>query len=194
MTGDDSRPLTVHLDLRDTTTRYALSFAVEQAGWSRTSDPGAATARVADHLVERADAPALDVLVLAPTPAASRRGVDAFTRGAARAVVSAEEPRALPDALDAGRRGLAVVSRTVLAAASAYPSLTPRLERTLLLVVRGRTNREISRELGQSDATSKRDIAELLHRFDAPNRVALAATAWRLGLPGEGRSPDMLQG
>ena len=187
MTDRDPAAPTVHLDLRDTTTRYALSFAVEQAGWTRTTDAEGATARVADHLVERPDAPALDVLVLAPTPVASRRGVDAFTRGAVRAVVSAIDPCALPEALDASRRGLGVVSHSVLIAASAYPSLTPRLERTLLLVVRGRTNREISREIGQSDATSKRDIAELLRRFDAPNRVALAATAWRLGLPGDGR-------
>ena len=65
--------------------------------------------------------------------------------------------------------------------------LTPRLERTLLLLVRGRANRDIARELGQSEATTKRDVADLLHRFDAPNRVALAAIAWRLGL-----SPDAI--
>lgn len=178
----------VHLDLRDTATRYALSFAVDQAGWSRTSEPRSATALVADHLVDRPDVPALDVLVLRPTPVACRRGVDAFTRGLARSVVSAADPTALPQALEAGRRGLNVVSRTVVQAAHGYPSLTPRLERTLLLVVRGRANREISRDLGQSDATTKRDIAELLARFDAPNRVALAATAWRLGLPTDGWS------
>lgn len=178
----------VHLDLRDTTTRYALSFAVEQAGWSRTSEPRGAAARVADHLIDRPDVPALDVLVLPLTPVACRRGVDAFTCGLTRSVVSATEPAALPEALEAGRRGLNVVSRSVVQAAHGYPVLTPRLERTLLLVVRGRANREISRELGQSEATTKRDIAELLVRFDAPNRVALAATAWRLGLPTDGWS------
>jgi DNA-binding NarL/FixJ family response regulator len=179
----DEPPRLVHLDLRDTATRYALSFAVEQAGWSRIEEPRAAAARVADHLVDRPDVPALDVLVLPPTPVACRRGIDAFTSGLVRAVVSATEPAALPEALEAGRRGLNVVSGSIVRAAHGYPALTPRLERTLHLVVRGRANREISRELGQSDATTKRDIAELLVRFDAPNRVALAATAWRLGLP-----------
>ncbi len=186
MTADPEPPRVVHLDLRDTAVRYALSFAVDQAGWSRTHDPGRAAALVADHLVHGPDVPALDVLVLPPTAVACRRGVDAFTSGAARSVVVSTDPQALPDALEAGRRGLNVVSRSVVVAAHGYPTLTPRLERVLQLVVRGRANREIARDLGQSEATTKRDIAELLHRFDAPNRVALAATAWRLGLPGEG--------
>jgi DNA-binding NarL/FixJ family response regulator len=185
-------PRLVHLGLRDLAARFALSFAVDQAGWTRVNDGSRPHARVADRLVVAPDQPALDVLVLAPTPANSRRGIDAFTSGLVRAVVASTDPQALPDALEAGRKGRHLVSGSVLQAAQGFPSLTPRLEHTLLLLVRGRANRDIARELGQSEATTKRDVAELLHRFDAPNRVALAATAWRLGLSPDAR-PDMLQ-
>jgi DNA-binding CsgD family transcriptional regulator len=173
----------VFLDLRDTATRFALSFAVDEAGWTRALEPGAAAAVVADHLPDRDDAPVLDVLVLPPSPIAGRRGIDAFVAGRARSVVASDDPTALPEALEAGRRGLSIVSAVLVTAAQDFPHLPARLERTLHLVVRGRTNRDIARELGQSEATTKRDIAALLVRFDAPNRVALAATAWRLGLP-----------
>jgi DNA-binding NarL/FixJ family response regulator len=191
MTGAQP-PRLVHLDLRDLATRFALSFAVDQAGWTRVGDRTGAHARVADRLAPLPDEPALDVLVLAPTPANSRRGIDAFTSGLVRSVVASTDPQALPDALEAGRKGRNLVSGSVLQAAQGFPSLTPRLERTLLLLVRGRANRDIARELGQSEATTKRDVADLLRRFDAPNRVALAATAWRLGLSPDAR-PDMLQ-
>ena len=192
MTGAEP-PRLVHLDLHDTATRFALSFAVDQAGWTRVADAATAHARVTDRLVVRPDAPAIDVLVVAPTPASSRRAIDAFTEGLVRAVLATTDPQGLPDALDAGRQGRNLVSGAVVQAAQGFPSLSPRLERTLLLLVRGRANRDIARELGQSEATTKRDVADLLHRFDAPNRVALAATAWRLGLSPDAR-PDMLQG
>jgi DNA-binding NarL/FixJ family response regulator len=60
------------------------------------------------------------------------------------------------------------------------------LERTLQLVLRGCTNLAIARQVHQSEATTKRDVAELLRRFDAPNRMALAATAIRLGVHPDG--------
>lgn len=181
-------PRLVHLDLCDTATRFAFSFAADQAGWSRTAGPARDVTLVADRLSARADAPPLDVLVLVASPVASRRAIDAFTAGRVRAVVSSAEPESLPTALEGARRGLSVLSTEVVEAAQRFPPLTGRLERTLHLVIRGRPNRDIARELRQSEATTKRDVAELLRRFDATNRVALAATALRLGLPADGRS------
>jgi DNA-binding NarL/FixJ family response regulator len=183
----DSGRRLVHIDLRDRSVRYALCFAVDQAGWIRTRRRGPEVAAVADRAPATADAPPLDVLVVHPAPAISRAALDAFGVGTVRAIVATTDPGALPRALEAARQHLCLVSRSVLDAAQAYPLLGPRLERTLQLVVRGRPNRDIARELGQSEATTKRDIAELLRRFDAPNRVALAATALRLGLPSDGR-------
>ena len=46
----------------------------------------------------------------------------------------------------------------------------------------GWSNPAIARQLHVSPGTTKRDVAELLRRFDAPNRMALSATALRLGL------------
>ena len=56
MTGAEP-PRLVHLDLHDTATRFALSFAVDQAGWTRVADAATAHARVTDRLVVRPDAP-----------------------------------------------------------------------------------------------------------------------------------------
>jgi DNA-binding NarL/FixJ family response regulator len=179
--------LTVYLDLRDTTVRLALSFAVEEAGWRRTRTPMAGAVHVADRVRERPDAAPLDVLVIHPSPAASRRALDAFARGAVRSVLVAGEPRSLPWVLHLGRCGLAVVPVAVVEAAHAFPALAPRLERTLELLLRGCTNRAIATTLHQSEATAKRDVAELLRIFDAPNRMTLAATAIRLGVHPDGR-------
>lgn len=172
----------VHLAVHDTAVRFALAFAVDAAGWSRAPSPVGDAVVVGDWVTDRPDAPPLDVLVLRPSPAASRRGLDAFTAGKVRSVVSSTDPGALPGALESARRGFSVVSREIVDAAQGFPELTPRLEHTLHLVVRGRANRDIARELRQSEATTKRDVGELLRRFDAANRVALAATALRLGL------------
>jgi DNA-binding NarL/FixJ family response regulator len=181
-------PRLVHIDLCDTAMRFAFSFAADEAGWSRTAGPARDVALVADRVSARADAPPLDVLVLPPNPIASRRAIDAFTAGQVRAVVASTDPSSLATALEGARQGLSVLSTAIVEAAQRFPPLSGRLERTLHLVVRGRRNRDIARELRQSEATTKRDVAELLRRFDATNRVALAATALRLGLPPDGRS------
>lgn len=178
----------MHIDIHDVAVRFALSFAVEQAAWRRATAPAADVALVADRVPVRPDLPPVDVLVVAPNPAASRAGLDAFTAGRVRAVVSATEPASLPLALENGRHGLGVVSRSVLSAAHDFPRLTPRLDHTLRQVMRGRSNREIARGLCQSEATTKRDVAELLRHFDVTNRVALAAAALRLGI-GPDRRP-----
>lgn len=184
-------PSRVHLDLHDTTVHLALAFAAEEAGWVRVGTRGPATALVADRLP--ADPvpgrTVLDVLVIHPTPAASRRALDAFGEGLVRAVLPASRPQDLPVLLDPARRHLGVVPVAVVQAAHRFPALGPRLEQTLGLVLRGWSNRAIAGHVHQSEATTKRDVAELLRRFDAPNRMALAATAIRLGVHPDGRPP-----
>ena len=177
----------VHIDLRDATLRMALSFAVDEAGWTRAARREPGTALVADWLVHHPATPPLDVLVIPSTPAAARRAVDAFTAGAVRSVLRANEPGALPGVLDLVQRDLGVVPAAVVEAARAFPPLTLRLERTLRLVLCGWSNKAIAAYVHQSEATTKRDVTELLRRFDAPNRMALASTALRLGVHPEGR-------
>jgi hypothetical protein len=174
---------TVHLEVADTTLRYALSFACDQAGWSRAPEPGPGVPRVADRVPAAAGPGALDVLVVAPTPLACRRALDAFAGGHVRALVSAAEPASLPCALELRRSGLSSLPSALVDEALRFPPLRPRLERTLQLVVRGATVAAMSRALHQSQSSTKRDIGELLRLFDAPSRLALATTALRLGVP-----------
>ena len=173
---------TVHLEIADTTLRYALSFACDQAGWSRAPEPRSGVPLVSDRVPSTAEAGALDVLVVAPTPLACRRALDAFAGGVVRALVSAAEPAALPGALELRRSGVSSLPSALVDEAQRFPQLRPRLERTLQLVVRGMTVAAMSRALHQSQSSTKRDIGELLLLFDAPSRLALATTALRLGV------------
>lgn len=179
--------LTVFLDLQDLTVRMALAFAVDEAGWVRSPVAAAGAVHVGDRVLAE-PAPPLDVLVTTTSPAACRRAVDAFAAGSVRAVLRATDPSGLPAVLHLARRGLGVVPAAVVEAARGFPVLPPRLERTLGLVLRGWSNQVIARHLHQSEATTKRDVADLLRRFDAPNRVALAAAAIRLGVHPAGGS------
>lgn len=174
---------TVHLEVVDTTLRYALSFACDAAGWVRSPVARRGVAQVGDRVPSEAAPTTLDVLVVQPTPLACRRGLDAFSAGRVRALVSADEPEELPRALELRRSGVSSVPCTLVDAALRFPVLRPRLERTLQLVVRGATVASISRALHQSPSSTKRDIGELLRLFDAPSRLALATTALRLGVP-----------
>jgi DNA-binding NarL/FixJ family response regulator len=171
----------VHLDIGDATLRLALAFAADRAGWAQV-EVARGVVTVADRVPRDAGAPPVDVLVVSPSPVAARRALDAFTDGAARGVLRANDPNGLPLALELARRGLGVVPAAVVESARSFPTLDERLQRTLELVLQGWSNPRIARAVHHSEATTKRDVAELLRRFDAPNRVALAATALRLGL------------
>jgi len=58
--------------------------------------------------------------------------------------------------------------------------LTARQEQVLALVVQGRQNQDIAKELGVSEVAVKRLVSRMLVRFQVPNRAALAnATATR---------------
>jgi DNA-binding NarL/FixJ family response regulator len=174
---------TVHLDVADTTLRYALAYACDEAGWSRALDPHPGAGLVGDRVPPSVGQAVLDVLVVQATPLACRRGLEAFSAGTVRALVSAAEPEALPQVLELRRTGVSAVPSTLVDAALRFPLLRPRLERTLQLVVRGSSVAAISRALHQSQSSTKRDVGELLRLFDAPTRLALAATAVRLGVP-----------
>ena len=147
---------------------------------------GSHRTRRGDQLVTRAPRP-LDVLVTDPTPASSRLALEAFTAGRALAIVASTEPHTLPRALELARAGYGIVPRVVVEAAERLPEIPARLEQVLQLVLRGRTNVVISRALGQSLSSTKRDMTMLLHLFDAANRQALIAAAMRMGIrPGGG--------
>lgn len=174
----------VVLDVADTTLRYALAFACEEAGWRPLRCARPQAWRVVDRPPgEGAASRWVDLVVVAPTALACRRALDAFTVGRVGAVASAADPHSAVRALELLREGTASMPRAMVEEAQRFPALRPRLERTLHLVVRGATIGAIAQALHQSPSSTKRDVAELLHLFDAPNRLALATTAVRLGVP-----------
>jgi DNA-binding NarL/FixJ family response regulator len=62
------------------------------------------------------------------------------------------------------------------------PHLSPRELEVLLLLSRGRENKQIARKLGISEATVKTHIKALFGRLGARSRAEAVATALRLGL------------
>ena len=178
--GPNLRP-SVFVDIRATTLRLAMAFAVEEAGWTLTLRATEGAARVSDRVPSGSPEPPLDVLVVPPTSSASRRA-GRCVRGGHGPGRRADDHATRPaHALGLVGRGFSVLPTAMVDAALGWPALRPRLEHTLHLVLRGCTNRHIAAATHQSEATVKRDVAELLRLFDAPNRLALAATATRLG-------------
>ncbi|MDP1820459.1 MAG: LuxR C-terminal-related transcriptional regulator [Acidimicrobiales bacterium] len=171
----------VHVDVRPDALRLALLHVVEEAGWTTVLRATDDAARVSDRVPRPSPGPPLDVLVVPPTARASRRALDAFAAGVVRSIVLTTVPTDLTVALALVRRGVHALPATIMADAHRWPALRPRLERTLHLVLRGRSNADIARSTHQSEATVKRDVADLLRAFDVRNRVALAATVIELG-------------
>ena len=169
----------VQIDVANMTVRLALCFVAEDAGFMRGNSDEAIT--VSDTFPAGDAVTPIDVLVIDAQPVACQRAVGAVSSGAARAVICTDEPDRLPAALRAVSDDLSVVPQRVIECANRAPVLSPRLLRTLQLVAGGSSNQTIARATHESVSTVKRNVAQLLEMFDAPNRMALTATAIRLG-------------
>jgi DNA-binding NarL/FixJ family response regulator len=62
----------------------------------------------------------------------------------------------------------------------ARAKLTDRQKQVLRLLARGRTNKDIARQLGLSESTAKFHVASLLRTLGADNRAEAAALAREL--------------
>ena len=60
--------------------------------------------------------------------------------------------------------------------------LSPRELQVLRFVARGRTNKEIARELRLSNRTIDRHVSNILTKLDVPSRAAATAVAYESGL------------
>jgi DNA-binding NarL/FixJ family response regulator len=69
---------------------------------------------------------------------------------------------------------------TSFATRSARTKLTERQKQVLRLLARGRTNKDIARQLGLSESTAKFHVASLLRTLGAENRAEAAALAREL--------------
>ena len=62
------------------------------------------------------------------------------------------------------------------------PSLSDRQEVIMRAILSGQTNKQLSRGLGLSPASIKRELTELYRHLGAANRLELAHRAMTLGL------------
>jgi DNA-binding CsgD family transcriptional regulator len=108
----------------------------------------------------------------APYTPALREIMDMLCRAGSLALVNMMNAGQIDDG-----RGAPIMVPTLPAAmpAAALSRLPPRSADVAIRVCRGRTNKEIAREMGISDQTVKEHVANLCRRFGAHNRTELAA-------------------
>jgi DNA-binding CsgD family transcriptional regulator len=109
----------------------------------------------------------------APYTPALRQIMDLLCRASSLALTNMKNAGQVDDDADAP-----IMVRTLPAtvpAAAALSRLPPRAADVAVRVCRGRTNKEIAREMGISDQTVKEHVANLCRRFGAHNRTELAA-------------------
>jgi DNA-binding CsgD family transcriptional regulator len=173
-----SRPRCVHIDVESRVLHHALLHVVEQAGWRPTLQRLEGVVVVSD----RTGAGGVDVLVVDPTPLGCRAGMDAIVERRVQAVVCADEPDSLTDALEALGDQWCLVPSRVVEQASTLPELSSRQRQIAGAIAAGQPNRLIARGLRVSEATVKREVAALLRTFDAPDRLSLVSRLVPLGL------------
>jgi DNA-binding CsgD family transcriptional regulator len=169
----------VHIDVESRVLHHALLHVVETAGWQPTQQRHEGVAVVCDRLTAGLD---VDVLVVEPTPLGCRTGMDALIGRQVRAVVCADEPDSLVDALNAFGDDWCLVPVRVVERASTLPDLSTRQRQIAGAIAAGQPNRLIARGLRVSEATVKREVAGLLRTFDAPDRLSLVSRLVPLGL------------
>jgi DNA-binding NarL/FixJ family response regulator len=122
---------------------------------------------------------------------------DALRAGASGFLLKDTPPDELLDAIRVIAAGNALlapsVTRTLIAEfagraaplmknADALEMITPREREVLLLIARGRSNREIAEELHMSGATAKTHVSRLLSKLGARDRAQLVVIAYESGL------------
>jgi len=72
--------------------------------------------------------------------------------------------------------------KSEVSATKGLETLSPREQEVLKLVVDGRTNKQIGKELGVTEDTIKKHMQGILAKLDATNRASAAVKATRAGL------------
>lgn len=143
----------------------------------------------------RARAPGVTVMLLAgDTPADTL--LEAIQAGAAgfipKAAPAGFMQKALRRMIDAGGAAAAASQPPAVAAAEPRPEaapstealtdLTPRQRDVLRLLIEGKTNKLICRELALSESTVKTHLASIFRRLGATSRTQAVVAAARMGL------------
>ena len=168
--------------VRSETLARALTFVGRAAGWLDADRQAGCDVVIVDSIeaLRAADSP-YRILVTEPTPKACRGAVDEIMSGTVQAVVLADQPDQLATALRAVGAGNAMAPSRAIELASEMPSLSDRQEVIMRAILAGQTNKQLSRGLGLSPASIKRELTELYRQLDAANRLELAHMAMVLG-------------
>jgi DNA-binding NarL/FixJ family response regulator len=168
----------VTLDLADHVLRVAIESVLRIDGVDILDEDDGQCLLLSDNPQSRGKRV---VLMTEETPAEAHTAMLAFTTGAVGAIASRRKPEAVPMVIMALRQNLAVLPQSLLAAAVNAPRLSDRHQRVLSLTVEGLTNAAISRRLGISEATVKRDVTSLLRAFGCATRTELVRKATENG-------------
>ena len=170
------------VSVRSETLARALTFVGRAAGWVDAERVGGCDVAIVDTIdALHAALSRYRILVTEPTPKACRSAVDQIMSGRAHAVVLADQPDQLATALGAVGRGHATAPSRAIELASQLPLLTERQVQIMGAILAGQTNKQLSRGLGLSPASIKRELTELYRHLCAANRLELAHRAMTLG-------------
>ena len=170
------------VSVRSETLARALTFVGRAAGWVDAERLAACDVTIVDTIDALDTASArYRILVTEPTPRACRSAVAEIITGRAHAVVLADQPDQLATALSAVDRGHATAPSRAIELAAQLPSLTERQVQIMQAILAGQTNKQLSRGLGLSPASIKRELTELYRHLGAANRLELAHRTMTLG-------------
>ena len=168
--------------VRSETLARALTFVGRAAGWVDADRLAACDVVIVDSIEAlRSAASPYRILVTEPTPKDCRGAVDEIMSGTAQAVVLADQPDQLATALQAVGAGNATAPSRAIELAAAMPQFSSRQVVIMRAILAGQTNKQLSRGLGLSPASIKRELTELYRHLDAANRLELAHRAMILG-------------
>ena len=168
--------------VRSETLARALTFVGRAAGWVDADRLTPCDVVIVDSIdALRSAGSRYRILVTDPTPKACRAAVDEVMTGAAQSVVLADQPDQLATALRAVGGGNATTPSRAIELAAELPSLSDRQEVIMRAIWPGQTNKQLSRGLGLSPASIKRELTELYRHLGAANRLELAHRAMTLG-------------
>ena len=170
------------VSVRSETLARALTFVGRAAGWVDADRLARCDVVIVDSIdaLRSADS-RYRILVTDPTPKACRGAIDEIMSGTAQAVVLADQPDQLATALRAVDGGNATAPSRAIELAAELPVLSERQQVIMRAILAGQTNKQLSRGLGLSPASIKRELTELYRHLDAANRLELAHRAMTLG-------------
>jgi DNA-binding NarL/FixJ family response regulator len=170
------------VEVRSETLARALTFVGRAAGWVDADRLARCDVVIVDSIEAlRSAQSTYRILVTEPTPKDCRGAVDQIMTGAAQAVVLADQPDQLAAVLRAVGAGNATAPSRAIELAAGMPTLSSRQVVILRAILAGQTNKQLSRGLGLSPASIKRELTELYRHLDAANRLELAHRAMSLG-------------